>query len=193
MARARLCSQSGGGHHACTVLPGGGLTEPRPLVCKMGATTHTQGCCGPCCSPASALVTLSRPSVWTSVSATSPELGCGSDCSFFFGDIYFCKVYHSAVFSIYSQSRDHYYRLTPPKGRFHPPRANPAPPAVTALPPQPLATTPAWSLDLPIRTFRINGIAHQWLFYDHLLSFCIMLGFTQVAAWIRMSLLFAAE
>ena len=91
MARARLCSQSGGGHHACTVLPGGGLTEPRPLVCKMGATTHTQGCCGPCCSPASALVTLSRPSVWTSVSATSPELGYGSDCSFFLEIFTFVK------------------------------------------------------------------------------------------------------
>ena len=54
------------------------------LVCKMGTTTHPQGSCKPCCSPASALVTLSRPSAWASVPATSPELGCGSDSSFYF-------------------------------------------------------------------------------------------------------------
>ena len=61
------------------------------LVCKMGTTTHTQGCCGPCCSPASALVSLSRPSAWASVPTTSPELGCGSDCSFFLEIFTFVK------------------------------------------------------------------------------------------------------
>ena len=58
--------------------------SPASLVCKMGTTTHPQGSCGLCCSPASALVTLSRPSAWASVPTTSPELGCGSDSSFFF-------------------------------------------------------------------------------------------------------------
>lgn len=61
------------------------------LVCKMGTTTHTQGSCEPCCSPASALVSLSRPSAWASVPTTSPELGCGSDSSFYFEMFTFVK------------------------------------------------------------------------------------------------------
>ena len=82
------------------------------LVCKMGTTTHTQGSCEPCCSPASALVSLSRPSAWASVPTTSPELGCGSDSSFYFEMFTFvkCTIQWSLV---YSQPWDHCYQLLP--------------------------------------------------------------------------------
>ena len=81
------------------------------------------------------------------------------------------------VFSIYSQSRDHYYRLTPPKGTFLSSQGKPCPTrSHPPAPPAPGNHSCVVSVDLPIQTFHINGVAHQWLFVTVFFHFASCLG-----------------